>query len=438
MKKKLVFFGMFFTLFGYFVKAQVYDMYYQGFEGGEAVNYTVTPSANGMPSTDMVKSGSGAIRMVQSASSDVEYVTDVIDFTQYPSINYIKLEFDHICNISRWSGTYDVCRVYVKFENQSTWTKLTSSEYDRTKTYSSDFVTLNGFSRVSYMEWTRATLTDECWKSERFNIESIFLGVPLQNRRMQLKFVINERNDGGTVNAEQGWWLDNIRVSASPNEMVDPIISMVTYPDGGSFPNSRGARIVLDARTTALQGICSDSVYVVYTTGSDDTPTKATMSPMGTVTDHANITWRRFGYFIPFNGYDTLMRFYCVVRDSTTNYNSMTYPAAANSWVEYWHVRGVEQPGVRAQNFVGTSNYEWLPFPRYADNMSEWVYDSALLADAGYGPGAHLLHALHRGCQQHTPGATEVPDKDEERACQLCGTGCGYLDTMDYGYEGGV
>ena len=32
----------------------------------------------------------------------------------------------------------------------------------------------------------------------------------------------------------------------------------------------------------------------------------------------------------------------------------------------------------------------------------------------------------------------QLPDKDEERACQLCGTGCGYLDTMDYGYEGGV
>lgn len=388
MKKKFLFFGAIFVFFGICARAQVYDMYYQGFESSDAANYTTSPTGNTTIATDLVKSGSGAIKMQQSTTSDVEFVTDMLDFTQYPSANYIKLEFDHISNIARWSGNYDVCQIQYKLESDATWTKVTETQYNLLNEYSRDFITTKGFSRASYTEWSRATLDADCWKSERFDFETLFQGTATQDRKVQFKFVIRRRSDGNTPVATQAWWIDNIRISASPNEMVDPIISMVCYPDGGSHPSSRGARVELDARTSVAQGICSDSVYIVYTVGCDSTPIRATMTPMGTVTDHANKTWRRFGFRIPFYGYDTTMRFYCVVMDSTTNFNKITYPQAANSWVEYHCVRGVEQPGIQTTGFVGTSNYEWVPFPKYADNMSEWVFDSALMAQAGYGPGA--------------------------------------------------
>ena len=61
------------------------------------------------------------------------------------------------------------------------------------------------------------------------------------------------------------------------------------------------------------QGIAPDSVYIMYTIGSDTTPIRLQMTPMVTSSsDLGNHT--KYYARIPFEGYDTLMRFYFVVK----------------------------------------------------------------------------------------------------------------------------
>lgn len=388
MKRKTLLFGAIFTILGFVARAQVYEMYYQGFESDEAANYTVTPAANAGFSTDLVVSGSQALKLTQLQTGSVEVITDTIDFSQNTSLTYVALEFDHILNVQYPQAALGY--VYVKRVGQSDWTQLTVQYYDQTGSYSTQFSGVGNFNRNSYgSTWIGNNMTNECWKHERFNINT-FLGsdIPVANRKLIFRFEMKKPNGSNTVQDGQAWWIDNIRVRASQNQMVKPIISMFDYPDGGAYPNSRGANIVLDARTTVVQGINADSVYLYYTVGSDPTPIRMNMTSVGTVTSKDGNTWSRFKARLPFEGYDTLMRFYCVVKDATTNYNEATFPDAANSWITYWYTRGTEQLGVSSPSLVGTENYQYFPFPVYARNRSEWVLDSALLASAGYGPGA--------------------------------------------------
>ena len=115
------------------------------------------------------------------------------------------------------------------------------------------------------------------------------------------------------------------------------------------------------------------------------------MAYVGQYTGHDNVTYRRFSARIPFHGYDTTMRFYCVVRDASANANMSRFPVANDSWVTYWCTRGNEfAPTNTPANLVGTTQSANFPFIKYADTRSEWVLDSALLAEAGYPGGKGL------------------------------------------------
>lgn len=396
MRTKYLLFGAIFTIFGFAVRAQVYEMYYQGFENGETQHFNVSSPTNYSYENDLASSGSRSLKLVQSTSENIVLITDTIDFSQvFPqsaTSMYVTLEFDHINNITAVAtGSSQVAEIFVKRYNQNDnqWSQLNSAVYNTTEgTYSTAFQGSSAFNLLSYPGvWNQNPLTNDCWRHERFDFTSLFDGVLANDRKVQFKFTLRKRTS--TTPHSQAWWIDNIRVRASQNEMKRPMVSMVNYPDGGGYPNSRGANIVLQTRTTVAQGINSDSVYLYYTVGSDSTKVRVQMTPMGTYTDHTNdhSVWRRFGCRLPFFGYDTLMRFYCVVKDSTTNANEATFPSSANSWAQFWYMRGTEQPGEATPQFTGSSNISY-PFPAGSDNKTEWVFDSALLAAAGYGPGA--------------------------------------------------
>ena len=112
----------------------------------------------------------------------------------------------------------------------------------------------------------------------------------------------------------------------------------------------------------------------------------------------------RYAATIPFCGYDTMMYFYVVARDATSNANRATFPAVEGGWLEYKCIRGVGQPGLATPQFTGNSSTDLYPFRWTADGRSEWIFDSALLASAGYGPGS--MTAMRFTVAQHTNTVT--------------------------------
>ena len=365
-------------------RAQVTEMYYQGFEVGENINYSATlPTAIGY-STSLHMSGERALSLTQSTDEDITFFLDTLDFRQDNSLRFISLEFDHICAIrENTGGDMYIGRIYCKRADQSDqngWRQLSSQNYNPpTPPGSIDFSMTGTFNRNSYSNWLSGNITNESWASERFDLND-FLPPSLTNeqRRLIIKFVLRRKNHNQAVGS---WLIDNIKVKASPSVMINPSIEMRSYPDGLYHPSSRGAHIALEASTTVTEGINQDSVYLIYRVSNRPGEHRLPMTLVSGTT-------RLFAADIPFEGYDTLMYFYCVARDVTTNANMITFPPAANSWVEYKCIRGVAQPAILTGGFTGTTNFQYIPFPAKADNRSEWVYDSALLAAAGYGPGS--------------------------------------------------
>ena len=386
MKYRYLVTGLLMILASVGAKSQVLPMYYQGFETTEAVNYSVTPQEGVTMDNTLYASGNTSIKLIQSSSSSVTMITDTIDFTWNTTLRYITLEFDHICTARPNSGT-PTAKIYAKraYQTDNQWQELTAQYYNTSGSHSAGYSQLSGFYRMSYDEWLNDAVTNDCWKSERFDLDNFLpASVAPTERKLIIKFVLNTTTASTNGAA---WWIDNLRVRSSQNQIIKPIITMRVYPDGGVLPSSRGARITLEAATSVTQGICADSVYVTYTIGSDHTTMhRVYMTPE----PHVSPALGASTYYtarIPFEGYDTTMRFYCTVKDNTTNFNVATFPDVANSWVEYRCVRGTAQPGLLKPGFAYTSSVNAFPFPQFADAKSEWVYDSTLMAEAGYGPG---------------------------------------------------
>lgn len=388
MKTKYLLLGAILSFFGLTANAQVYDMYYQGFESGEAVTYSGTPAANVRGSSNVRSSGNKAIKLVQASNEEVELVLDTIDFTQNTTLRYIAVRFDHICRVPQNSaGDIAMAKIYYKRANQTTWTSMSAQQYNQTGPHSSDFSSTTSFMEQSYDNWYSAdapTVNNEQWHSERFDLDNVMTSaVPVNERKLMIKFVLRRRTISGTLDTNNtAWWIDNIKISASADRMVSPTITMLEYPNVMYYPNSRGAHIELQATTSVSAGINPDSVYIIYKGGSDPTQHQLMMTRVPGTTN-------RFEGRIPFYGFDTLMHFYTVVCDSTSNANKMTFPATEGAWVQYRCVRGkTEQPGLLTPGFTSTSTSNFYPFPDDADHRCEFVYDSVLMREAGYGPGA--------------------------------------------------
>lgn len=400
MKLRLFLPSVIFLFCGLVTRAQVTEMLYQDFEAGETALFSVSPTGGWGYSTTLYSLGSRSIYLQQSSSETVTLQLNELDFTQNTSLRYISLEFDHICDVAA-NGAVPVCQIFYKRSNEpeSAWHTLTSLNYDRTDGGSSDFGYRASFSRNAYSDWA-SPVSNDMWKKERFNMNDVMTGsVAVSERKLMIKFVVNQTASASSATGT--WHLDNIRVRASQDQMVHPTITMAKYPDGYYHPSSRGARIELLATTTLSAGINPDSVYLFYRAGSDPTLVRL---PMTLMTGQTN----RYGATIPFYGYDTMMAFYCVVRDATSNANKYTFPVDGdndtNVWIKYACVRGVEQNGVETPGFEGTSASSAFPFPTTADGRSEWVFDSALLANAGYGPGQMV--SMRMTFSAHTPTVT--------------------------------
>ena len=385
MKSKIVLLSAIFAIFSLSARAQITEMLSQGFESSETQNYSLTPSGAQSYSTTLYAGGSRSIKLVQKTDSDVELILDTLDFTSNTALRYISLYFDHIALLPKDGSNYELATIHYKRANQTDdqWVAMSGQEYDAAG-QASGFSTTGAFNENSYSAWRNySAISNTMWRSERFNLDNVITPqVATNERKLIIKFVLAQRESSGSFDTNSiAWWIDNIRIDASAERMVTPTITMRAYPYDSIYSNSRGARVVLSATTSLTSGINSDSVYVNYTVGSDPTVHMLPATPVASVAN-------RYEAYIPFFGYDTLMRYYCVVRDSSGNENRATFPAAADSWIEYRYVRGVDRPYDPAPEWNSETNLSVFPFCNAADQRSEFYYDSALMAEAGYGIGA--------------------------------------------------
>ena len=376
MKRQTLLFFVAFLMVGLVSQGQIYEMYHQGFEQGEAQTYSIS-SGTAAPQTALASGGSRALKM-QHGDANVTLVLDTIDFTNYSTLNNFTLEFMHICDVapSTCASASLVAVIRVKRPGVTAWTTMSQTYYNRAEGGSDDFNYTSSFSNVSYPDWSTGTPSNTWWKHERFDLDNYFRGVAIADRKLEVQMTLMMRTASGTSNA--GWYIDDIIVKASPQPIIKPIIKMVAYPDMTNYPNSRGARVTLDVTTTATQGMCADSIYLEYSVGHNPALTRLYMTPVAGSTS-------RYTAYIPFFGFDTLMRFHVIARDATTNHNTATFPYNESAWCEYRCVRGVSNSSDLSQTL---SNSAVFPFSTFGDTRAEVVYDSATLAAAGYKPGA--------------------------------------------------
>ncbi len=402
-------------------RAQMVQVYYQGFENGETPLYDAS-SADLVTRTNFYHFwGSQALSMQQPQGTQQEdsvyFILGTLDFStaDRADLSEIALEFDHICNVDTNSvtGRNNICCLWYRLvkdvtpEGVGKWRSMNNSFYNQTEGGTSAFGRFNSFSRSSYSDW-RGGVTNNSWKHERFDLKRAFANVPLEDRKLLVMFsVAKKTTNGGSAGC---WYFDNIKVTASTHPMAKPNISMALYPDGGAFPSSRGARIMLDA-TSGMgvnMGIDPNNVHVFYKMGDDPTVHDVAMSRVGQ-TD-------RYVGRLPFEGYYLPIHFYCQVADLTSNPNVATFPSDSGAWVTYWHVRGNTHPqGIANTPVLGTAREPspFFPFTYYASNKTEWVYDSALMAQAGYKAGAFIsMECLARATGTHHRDRVQIRMKN--------------------------
>lgn len=381
MKKRFLLFGLIFALSVVTSRAQIYEMFSQDFENGTSVNYTTscsTGSMAGAPQASIYSGGSRAMKML-NVQSAVNYLTlDTIDFSQNASLRYYTLEFQHIAFVQPLSlvARTEGCIIEVKRPGESAWTQLSSTHYNMIEGGSSEFNTLGAFHKEAYSEWSSATsASNQLWKSERFDLEALLQGVALTEKKLIIRFKVTER---ASATGSDAWYIDDIKVRASHDQIVAPIITMRAFPDYINYPSSRGAKLIADVTTTVSQGIDGNQVFCVYQVGDRTTYDTAYLHRQSAGSS-------RFEGRIPFYGYDTLMRYHIVAKDSTTNANTTYFPKNASQWRTYRCVRG--RTNTAQPDQTGASYNSGYPFPAFADNRSEFIYDSVTMASMGFGPG---------------------------------------------------
>lgn len=380
MKKQSLFLFGLFLCFAVTGRAQITTVYSQGFESGEAVNYTVV-QGNAATQSSVAAGGTQSLKMSHGTTS-VTIMLDTINLTN-GAWQHFTLEFMHINNVSSSTcnrpslvGVLEVKRPGV----DNDWTKVSNNYYNVTEgSYSVDFFDRGSFCSAAYDAWNVTSVNNSLWRHERFDFDAFLSSQAAVNRKLLVRFTLMARTASGSTTA--GWYLDDITLKVSADAMITPLLSMVDMPDALMYPSSRGARIAADISTTAAQGMDPDSIYVIYRVGSDPTQHRLNMTAVASVPD-------RYETRIPFYGYDTMMYWHLVSRDATSNRNTATYPASSSAWRSYKCVRGASN----CQNLVsnvgslaGSNNY---PLPAYGDNRSEFVVDSATLRQAGYRAGA--------------------------------------------------
>lgn len=378
MKKRSLLLGLISLFLAFSAQGQIVTKYQQGFETSEPVSYQVT-SGTATPVTTLSSSGSRSLKL-QHQSTETIVLLDTLDFTDNASYTAYYLEFMHICTVDPMTcaNQTDVAIIEVMHPGESSWHTLTDQDCDFTWGGGSDlFRDYSSYSERAYDIWRGTAADNTWWKRERFRLANRINDVSdLSQRKLLVRFRLKARTAAGTTT--DGWYLDNVTVKCSPNSMSLPVAKMIAYPDRMSYPSSRGTRIETELTTSVAAGMNNDSVYLIYQLGASAPIRRLTMTPVTGATN-------RFIAYIPFCGYDTIVKWRMVAQDNTVNHNQTTFPLDESAWNQYKSVRGKEANN-QLSSATNTSNT--VPFGNLGFYKSQMVYTQAELAAAGYGPGA--------------------------------------------------
>ena len=377
MKKSFLLLGLIFALSTLVSHAQIYEYYSQDFETGSPVNYRVSNSTAMTTQTTIVSGGSRAMKMLHVQNQFDTLTLDTIDFSDNRDLHFYTLEFMHIAFVwpnTSSGGQMQVCMIEAKLPSESVWQTLNGTHYNMTEGGSTEFSSLATFNQQSYTLWGAATSANNMlWMKERFDLQQLFQTAAPVNKKVIIRFILYSRQ---VATGTDAWYLDDIRVRASSQQIVTPGITMISFPDYLNYPSSRGAKLKLRASTTVPQGIDGDSVFAEYRVGNNPTVHRAYL--------HRSGPNNLFEGRIPFYGFDTLIHYHVVVKDSTVNHNTAYYPKNSSQWQTFRCVRGQTHSSAP----TGTmSNNSVFPFPSFGDNRSEFIYDSVTMANLGYSPG---------------------------------------------------
>ncbi|MBO4370617.1 MAG: hypothetical protein J5808_04545, partial [Paludibacteraceae bacterium] len=322
MKKRFLLFGLIFALSAVVSHAQIYDVYSQDFETGSDTSYTTTGTGPAVQTT-FVSGGSRSMKITHTQSETSIITLDTIDLSFNAQFHYVTLEFMHVAWVDPLNTPVrmECCLIEARRPDQSQWITLNDSHYDMTDGGSVEFQSSSSFSKEAYNDWraqygqSPALPTNAMWKRERFNIQQLILDAGVTDRKLIIRFVLKQRN---VATGTDGWYIDDIHVRASSQSMTAPKIMMRSFPDHIDYPSSRGAKIAADVTTTVVQGINSDSVYINYRVGNNPTVHTSPMVRQGRTS--------RFIGRIPMYGYDTLILYHVIAKDSTNNNNTVYFP----------------------------------------------------------------------------------------------------------------
>ncbi len=291
-------------LSGFLLGQAVTVVFHENFEppsGSDSVTHYSSSSTNtwGL-STSLSFGGTQSDSAVASPYDTLTITTDPFSTTGRP---YTILEFDHICKIE----AFDKGVVEVSVDGGITWIPLDTNHYRGSSTEFGPGG--NYFNVTSYdQDWLngQAIRPDNTWwKPELFDISVIAGDEP----DVRIRFSLIDLN-GMTLFENEGWFIDNIKVTASISELEPPVITMLSPIPRDTILNDHSQEV----RAEITDNTAVDSGYVVYyvngvledTIGMD------------------NVTGDIYSVHIPFEGYGHVIDYFVGAVDAVASANTST------------------------------------------------------------------------------------------------------------------
>ncbi len=321
-------------------------------EDFESAPYEVTSS--GTPAW-------GINSRLQAAGSYSDSCTLGLSTTSYLTTNSFStigntnviLEFKHICKIEM----SDVAQIQYSVDGGSTWTTITATSYLGSGNFAS-----NKFTEFSYATtWQAGTATakpqNSWWKTEQFDLSSL-VG---NQANVRIRFLLNDANNTGPAQ-RPGWFLDDIKVTIAPSELIPPTITQVPYIWQDTVYQTGPFEI--KAKISDASGI--DTAYVIYSINAG-APDTLGMSILVADTFSVNL---------PAQGYNTRIDYRIEAIDASLAANMQT---ASPMWFYVKQAPPVVIIG------TGTTQSYYLPcYGYYNYGWSAQVYSSTEIGTSGF------------------------------------------------------
>ncbi len=393
----LLFAGL--LMMGLFAFSQPTQMTLVDFENGLPAGWTASNAAVETV-TSVVSRGNASLRIKNTTTAATTFTSPT--FTRNAGCN-VRLEFSHIPMLQNGEGNG---KVEVSFNNGTTWHTLIVSGgataptgYDATYGFgaSAGHTWSGSFSKIIY--WPTNTnilesnLDSTYWRNEIFYLNNAFANYSAGSNSFKIRFTVGTTSSA--TNIFSGWFLDDIRLYqavVASNVVRVPQLKSLNYPNTYIYPNCTD--IPIEGQIQFLQSsppAVADSIYIEYILGSSTTIHRSRMN----IISSSDGLYRGI---IPFNGYDSIVKWRLVINDNL--YNKLTFPYVLGQWNEFKNIRGFEgSPVLRTS---GLSSQELLFKTNTVRNLFQFRYKASELQAVGMSAGR--LAGLFYNVTQAAPG----------------------------------